>query len=201
MNHTSVKGTCLRRPTAPSTDAIYDGPEDFIRQIDDLQIRQDVRALHELIQQTEPSLKPRTNIKGTLGYGKYKFHYKNGREGEWCKLGISHGKQITLHCSGIITTNSKSNGNLQQKRYVLERFVDKFPKAKVGMTSLRFQKLADLDFEPSAEPELEDGVTYLEYRKEGLASFLAGTIYVAIAGKEAVIASRASIIKKLETKI
>ena len=63
------------------------------------------------------------------------------------------------------------------------------------------QTLEEFDFMPSADPEQEDGVTYLEFRKEGLASFLAGTIYVAIADKEAVIASRASIIKRLETKI
>ena len=63
------------------------------------------------------------------------------------------------------------------------------------------QTLAELDFELSAGPDIEDGVAYLEYRKEGLASYLAGTIYVAIAGEEAVIASRSSIIKKLETKI
>lgn len=61
--------------------------------------------------------------------------------------------------------------------------------------------LADLDFQPSTEPEIEEGVTYVEYRKEGMAGFLAGTIYVAIAENEAVIASRASVIKKLETKI
>lgn len=63
------------------------------------------------------------------------------------------------------------------------------------------QTLSALDFEPSTDPEVEEGVTYLEYRKEGLASFLAGTIYVAIADQEAVIASRSSIIKKLETKL
>lgn len=158
MNHTSVKGTSLRRPAAPSRDDVYNSPEDFINQIDDLQIRQDVRTLHELIQQIEPSLKPQTNFKGTLGYGTYKYHYKNGREGEWCKLGISHGKQITLHCSGISATCGDSNSNekngdgnhhrhqaTSRQQYVLEDFVDKFPKAKVGMTSLRFQRLADLD--------------------------------------------------------
>jgi hypothetical protein len=140
MTHTSVKGTSIRRPTRPSADTLYDKPEDFIADIEDTKIREDVQALHKMIRRVAPALEPQTRFKGTLGYGKYNVQYKTGRPGEWCKLGISYGKQVTLHCSGFV------NG-----KYVLEGFASQFPRAKVGMTSLRFQKLSDLNLQTLEE--------------------------------------------------
>jgi hypothetical protein len=140
MTHTSVKGTSIRRPTPPSADTLYNKPEDFIADIEDTQIREDVQALHKMIRRVAPALEPQTRFKGTLGYGKFNVHYETGRQGEWCKLGISYGKQVTLHCSGLV------NG-----KYVLEGFASRFPRAKVGMTSLRFQKLSDLNLQTLEE--------------------------------------------------
>lgn len=61
--------------------------------------------------------------------------------------------------------------------------------------------LSELNFELSGDPEIEDGTTYQTFRKPGVAGWLAGEIYVAIAGNEAVISSRSSLIKKLEPKL
>jgi hypothetical protein len=115
---------------------LYGTPEDFIADIEDPGIKADVQALHGMIRRVAPSLAPQTRFKGTLAYGNYKVEYKSGRQGDWCKLGISYGKQITLHCSGLV-----------DGKYVLERFANRLPKAKVGMTSLRFQKLSDLNLD------------------------------------------------------
>jgi hypothetical protein len=136
MIYTSVKGTSSRRPTASSADTLYDKPEDFIADIEDTQIREDVQALHKMIRRVAPALEPQTRFKGTLGYGKYNVQYKTGRQEEWCKLGISYGKQVTLHCSGFV------NG-----KYILEEFSGRLPRATLGMTSLRFQKLGDLNLQ------------------------------------------------------
>ena len=63
------------------------------------------------------------------------------------------------------------------------------------------QVLSELKFEMSGEPETEDGTTYQTFRKSGVAGWLSGEVYVAIAGNEAVIASRSTLIKKLELKL
>ena len=143
MTHTSIKGTSIRRPAqlSSSSDLEYVSPEAFIADISDDQIRSDVRVLHDLIREVAPELEPQTKFKGTISYGKCNVHYKtSGRQREWCKLGISYGKQITLHCFGIV------NG-----KHVLEQFEGAIPKAKLGLTSLRFQRLADLNLKTLEE--------------------------------------------------
>ena len=146
MTHTGVKGTAIRRPpqkvpvattsASASVEFKCENPEDFIDNIEDSEIRENVRILHVLIHRVAPELKPQTKvIEGLLGYGTFKYHYKTaGRQAEWCKIGISYGKQITLHCSGRV------NG-----KWVLTDVASRFPKAKVNLTSMRFQKVSDLD--------------------------------------------------------
>jgi hypothetical protein len=135
ITHTSIKGTAMRRPAPSTTDSSCPStPEDFISDIQDAGIRKDVQELHDMIRWIAPNLIPRTEFKGMLGYGNYQYHYKTGREGEWCKIGISYGKQISLYCCG-----------LADGKHVLDRFADRFRKAKVGLSCLRFQRLGDLD--------------------------------------------------------
>jgi uncharacterized protein YdhG (YjbR/CyaY superfamily) len=109
-------------------------PGDYIASIKDSAIRKGVQELHNLIRKVAPGLEPETKYEGTLGYGTYHFKYKRGRLGEWCKIGISHGKEITLHCCGMVDGKN-----------VLEGFAGRMKKATTGMASLRFQKLEDLD--------------------------------------------------------
>lgn len=60
--------------------------------------------------------------------------------------------------------------------------------------------MSEMSFELHGEPEIEEGTTYQTFRKTGLAGWLVGEVYVAIAGNEAIIASRSSLIKQLKPK-
>ena len=129
----------MRLP-APVTSDDCSTPEEFISNIESDSMRADVQAIHDMITEIAPGLTPQNKFKNTLGYGSFQFQYKTGRQGEWCKLGVSYGKQITLHCCGMI------NG-----RNVLDGFAPRLKKAKVGMNSLRFHKLDDLNRETLRE--------------------------------------------------
>jgi hypothetical protein len=141
MTHTSIKGTSLRSPVSTAAtaskdeDYIYSSPQEFINAIEDEEVRQDVQTLHDMIRRVAPDLPVPDKInKNLLEYGKYSHQYKTGKVGEWCKIGISYGKQITLHCSGLVNN-----------KYVIGHFADHFPRAKAGITSLRFSRLSDLN--------------------------------------------------------
>ena len=61
--------------------------------------------------------------------------------------------------------------------------------------------LEELGFDSESDPEIESGVTYQTFRKAGMAGWFAASVFVAIAEKEAVIASRSSVIKKLKNNL
>ncbi len=63
------------------------------------------------------------------------------------------------------------------------------------------QVLTELKYESDEEPELDDGVMYQTFRRAGVAGWLTGAVYVAIAENEAAIASRRSTIKKLSKQL
>jgi hypothetical protein len=70
-----------------------------------------------------------------LGYGKMKYKYASGREGEWMKIGIANNKQyISLYCCA-----ANDDG------YVAEKYKDRLPKANIGKSCVRFKRLSDLD--------------------------------------------------------
>jgi hypothetical protein len=72
---------------------------------------------------------------GMLGYGPFHYRYASGREGEACKLSIaSNASYISLYCSAA-----------DDEGYVAPRYVDRLPKASIGKSCVRFEKLADLD--------------------------------------------------------
>jgi hypothetical protein len=85
-------------------------------------------------------LEPTLEFKNTLGYGKYHYKYKTGREGDWCKIGIVCGTTISLHFCGLL-----------DRKYVLEKFAKNIGKAKCGKSCFRFNKLSDLN-----KPVLEE---------------------------------------------
>ena len=82
----------------------------------------------------QPTLEP-VIMDGMLGYGPFHYRYASGREGDACKLSIANNASyISLYAFA-----ADANG------YVAERYADRFPKAKMGKTCVRFRKLADLD--------------------------------------------------------
>lgn len=77
-----------------------------------------------------------------MGYGKYHYKYKSGREGDWIKIGVANNKSyISLYCVGLFDGS-----------YVAEGFKERLPKADIGKSCVRFKRLSDLD--PVALDEL-----------------------------------------------
>jgi hypothetical protein len=112
----------------------------FIASIENESLRKDAQELHELVTRLSPDLEPTLEFKNTLGYGKYHYKYKTGREGDWFKIGIFCGKKISLHFCGLV-----------DRKYVLEKIAKNIGKAKCGKGCLRFNKLSDLN-----KPVLEE---------------------------------------------
>jgi uncharacterized protein YdhG (YjbR/CyaY superfamily) len=108
-------------------------PEEYIAAVEENR-REDIQALHDIVREEAPELEPTMEF-GILGYGKFHYKYKSGREGDWMKIGIANNKRyISLYCCG-----ADENG------YVAEAFRDRLPKADIGRSCVRFKSLSDLD--------------------------------------------------------
>ena len=108
-------------------------PAEYIAAVDD-ERQPDIAALDALIRKRAPKLEP-VIMGGMLGYGPFHYRYASGCEGDACKLSIANNASyISLYCFA-----SDANG------YVAERYSDRFPKASLGKTCVRFRKLAHLD--------------------------------------------------------
>lgn len=107
---------------------------EYIAEIEDDGRREDVRKLHELVRKAAPDLEPTMEF-GMMGYGKYHYKYKSGREGDWIKMAIANNKSyISLYCVGIV-----------DGAYVAEGFKKRLTKASIGKSCVRFKRLSDLD--------------------------------------------------------
>lgn len=96
--------------------------------------RDDIQRLHDLVRKNAPELEPTMEF-GILGYGRYRYKYKSGREGDWMKIGIANNKSyISLYCCAV-----------DDGRYVAEAFKERLPKADIGKSCVRFKRLSDLD--------------------------------------------------------
>ncbi|MDH3619065.1 MAG: DUF1801 domain-containing protein [Nitrosopumilus sp.] len=96
--------------------------------------KNEIKKLHRLIRKTVPSLKPSMRF-GMLGYGNYHYKYKSGREGDWPIIALARQKNyISLYAC-------MSDG----RQYVAEKFKKDLPKANIGKSCIRFNKLEDLD--------------------------------------------------------
>lgn len=108
-------------------------PEEYISAIPEPR-RQEVAALHDLIQKTTPSLTPHI-LSGMIGYGTYRYRYASGREGDWSLIALANQKNyISLYICSI------ENG-----KYIAEEYKDKLPKASIGKSCIRFKTLKDID--------------------------------------------------------
>ena len=108
-------------------------PAEYIAEVEDKR-RDDIQKLHDLVRDVAPELEPTMEFK-MLGYGKMKYKYASGREGEWMKIGIANNKQyISLYCCAA-----------DDKGYVAERYGERLPKANIGKSCVRFKRVSDLD--------------------------------------------------------
>jgi hypothetical protein len=109
-------------------------PEEYIDKIPEPR-KSEIKLLHDLILETVPNLKP-FMISGMIGYGKYKYKSKSGREGEWCTIALASQKNyISVYVCAV-----DKNG-----LYLAEHNEDKFPKASIGKSCIRFKKTDDID--------------------------------------------------------
>jgi uncharacterized protein YdhG (YjbR/CyaY superfamily) len=114
--------------------------------------RADVQALHDMVREEAPELEPTMEF-GMLGYGKYHYKYKSGREGEWMKIGIANNKQYI----SLYSCAADDDG------YVAERYRGRLPKANIGKSCVRFRRLSDLDEETLRELIRETAATGWEF--------------------------------------
>ena len=101
--------------------------------------RSDVRALHDAIRKAIPQHKPEM-IGGFLGYGKYRYKYESGREGDTGVVMLASQKQyisLYLGCAG--------------DEALAEKNKERLGKVSVGKCCIRFKKLADLDLKVAME--------------------------------------------------
>ena len=100
--------------------------------------RSDVRALHDAIRKAVPKLKPEM-IGGFLGFGKYRYKYESGREGDTGVVAVASQKQyisLYLGCG---------------EDSLAEKNKERLGKVSVGKCCIRFKKLADLDLKVAME--------------------------------------------------
>ena len=96
--------------------------------------RSDAQRLHRLIRKTAPALKPFVGF-GMIGYGPLHVRYASGREVNWFVVGLAGRKNgLALH----VMPPADGSPMPEIKK-------DRFPKGDVGVSCVRFKKLADLD--------------------------------------------------------
>lgn len=97
--------------------------------------RDEVAELHELIRATLPDLEPAV-ASGMIGYGRYRYRYASGREGESSLVALASRKQgISLYVQCVV----------DEGQYLAGTYADRLPKASIGKSCVRFKRLADVD--------------------------------------------------------
>ena len=101
--------------------------------------RSEVRALHDAIRKAVPKLKPEM-IGGFLGFGKYRYRYESGREGDTGVVMLASQKNYISLYLGCADDES-----------LAEKNKSRLGKVSVGKCCIRFKKLADLDLKVAME--------------------------------------------------
>lgn len=115
------------KPTTAKT------PEEYINLVVQPR-RSQIKQLDEFIRKTVPKLKPFI-ISGMIGYGKYRYKYASGQEGDWCTIALASQKNyISVYVCAA-----------DDKGYIAERYKKELPKASIGKSCIRFKKIEDID--------------------------------------------------------
>lgn len=118
--------------------------EEYIGAIDEPR-RSDIAELDKLISSLASKSSERKLWGSIIGYGSYHYKYASGREGDWMKIGLASQKNyISVY---ICAVNAKG--------YIAEQYQDKFPKASIGRSCIRFKKLEDVDLKALKEVIVE----------------------------------------------
>jgi hypothetical protein len=114
-------------------------PEEYLENLEEPRKSQ-IETLHNLIRQTLPQFEPYIQS-GMLGYGKYHYKYKTGREGDWSTIALASNKTgISLYVAVV-----------KDGKYVAENYKEKLPKASIGKSCIRFKKIGDVNLETIRE--------------------------------------------------
>lgn len=114
------------RPPSDATD-----PEAWLAALAEPR-RADLAALHARVAAVAPSLAASARVERQfLAYGRYRYRYATGREGEWCPLAVaSNAQYISVYAP---------------PSFDVEPLVARLPKANLGRSCIRFRRLADVD--------------------------------------------------------
>ncbi len=117
----------------PKTKRNTASVDDFIATVADEQKRADSKALVSMMSEIS-GCKAEMWGGSIIGFGRYNYKYKSGREGEWMLCGFSPRKQtMTIYVMG----SSKE----------IEEMISRVGKHKRSKGCLYFKKLDDLDVE------------------------------------------------------
>ena len=108
-------------------------PAQYIEQIDEPR-RTDIQTLYALITKALPRLEPYM-LSGMIAWGRYRYKYASGREGDWCMVALASQKNYI----SMYVCASDQNG------YVAEQRKAEFPKANIGKSCIRFKRVEDVD--------------------------------------------------------
>jgi len=105
----------------------------FIEAIEDPGRREDCKSISELMEKLAGA-KPKMWGESIVGFGKYRYAYASGREGEWFLTGFSPRKQyLTLYIMGYLEFYSNILENLGKHKH--------------GKGCLYIKRLEDIDME------------------------------------------------------
>lgn len=121
------------KPTGAKT------PEEYINSLSEPRMSE-ILKIHEFIKKTAPSLKPYMET-GAIGYGKFPYKSKSGREGTWFALGLASQKNYIS-----IYSCATKNGE-----YLAEKYKDILGKASIGRSCIRYKKIDDIPWENLAK--------------------------------------------------
>lgn len=97
--------------------------------------RSQFRQLDAFIRQHAPNLLPYSEGK-FLGYGKYHYRYKSGREGDWFTVGLANNKNSI----GVYVLCQKDG------KYLLDLYSDKLP-SRTGKSCINYKNFDKIDWQ------------------------------------------------------
>lgn len=110
-------------------------PKEYIELLEEPR-KSEIKKIDAFIRKTVPNLKP-FFIYNMLGYGKYHYKSKSGREGDWSLIGLASQKNyISIYVCALIGD-----------KYIAEAYKSKLPKSSIGKSCIRFKKFEDIDFD------------------------------------------------------
>ena len=131
--------------------------EKFLKTIKDAQKRKDCSVISKMMEKAT-KFKPEMWGASVVGFGRRKYHYANGKEGEWMVIGFSPRKQnIALY--GLKIFKMTINGLKENRRE--NDFLLKLGKYKEGGGCLYINKLSDINTK-----ELEKIINLAVHRKK-----------------------------------